>query len=53
LPKRTGKLKKLKPSIPPAIAEKLARNPRAIQRDTPPQQRGAGHTSAPMRHQGR
>jgi len=54
--KRTGKPKgKTKPAIPAALAEKLAQTPRraAAEHVVPPRQRGAGHSPAPMRHQGR
>jgi hypothetical protein len=54
--KRTRKPKdKAKPAIPPALAEKLAHTPRraAAEHVVQPPQRAAGHSPAPMRHQGR
>ena len=54
--KRNGKPKsKRKPAIPPALTEKLAQTPRraAAENVHAPPQRGAGHSPAPMRHQGR
>jgi len=56
MPKRNGKPKsKRKPAIPPALTEKLAKTPRraAAENVHAPPQRGAGHSPAPMRHQGR
>ena len=54
--KRNVKPKKAKkPAIPAALTEKLAKTPRraAAENVQAPPQRGAGHSPAPMRHQGR